>query len=121
MRLAVVAAAAVIFIPNGHATTLRSCTRPTAAKIASLPSQYPRFNRALHRYFGSHWLEAAIVSYGEGSWHSFALNGQYEGTFQMGSSERATYGHGPTLEEQTHAASRYSKHGTDWSHWDCQP
>lgn len=121
MKFAAVAAAAVIFIPNGYATTNVICHRPTPAKIASLPHEYPRFNRALHRYFGAHWLDAAIVSYGEGSWHSFASNGQYQGTFQMGSSERATYGHGPTLEEQARAAAVMSRRGTDWSRWDCKP
>lgn len=120
MRIAAVAAAAAIIIPNGHATTQRYCAHPSADRLASLPTQYPRFYRALHRHFGAHWLEAAVVSYGEGSWHSWARNGQYLGTFQMGGWARTTYGHSSTLEGQVaHAARYWRAHG--WSGWDCQP
>lgn len=51
-----------------------------------------------------------------------AHNGQYLGMFQMGSHERATYGHGPTPYEQARAARRYfDASGRDWSPWACQP
>lgn len=49
-------------------------------------------------------------------------NGQYLGIFQMGSSERATYGHGRTALRQARAALRYFvASGRDWSPWDCRP
>jgi hypothetical protein len=53
-----------------------------------------------------------------------ARNGQYRGMFQMGSSERRTYGHGPDPWSQARAAHYYwSITGRDWSPWDpaCRP
>lgn len=51
-----------------------------------------------------------------------ASNGQYQGMFQMGSSERAIYGHGPSPYEQALAAHRYFvASGSDWSPWQCRP
>lgn len=47
-----------------------------------------------------------------------AVNGQYLGAFQMGSTERATYGHGTTLYEQAAAAHRYYL-VSGWSPWAC--
>lgn len=95
---------------------------PSAAKIASLPTQYPLFHRALRKEFGRSWVQAAIVSWKEGSWHSWASNGQYQGTFQMGSYARSTYGHGPTLVHQVIAAAKYWRaSGKDWSPWECKP
>lgn len=99
----------------------QSCNpRPSEAKIASLDSQYPLFKRALVKHFGRAWKEAAVVSYREGSWHRNASNGQYQGTFQMGSSERAKYGHGPTLADQAAAAARYWRR-SGWGPWECKP
>jgi hypothetical protein len=95
---------------------------PTAAKIASLPTQYPRFNRALHVHFGRAWKEAAIVSWKEGTWHWWASNGCYQGTFQMGCGERRRWGHTNTLAGQAAAAARYWRDsGRDWSPWQCKP
>lgn len=52
----------------------------------------------------------------------YASNGQYQGAFQMGSSERARYGHGMTVLEQARAAYRYFvASGRDWSPWSCKP
>ena len=51
-----------------------------------------------------------------------AHNGQYLGLFQMGSGERARYGHGDTPLEQARAAYRYFvASGRDWSPWQCRP
>lgn len=51
-----------------------------------------------------------------------AANGQYLGMFQMGSSERARFGHGSTPIEQARAAYRYFvESGRDWSPWSCKP
>jgi hypothetical protein len=52
----------------------------------------------------------------------YAANGQYLGLFQMGSSERATYGHGSDAWSQARAAYRYfAASGYDWSPWECKP
>ena len=51
-----------------------------------------------------------------------ATNGQYLGMFQMGSSERARYGHGSTPIAQVRAAYAYFvASGRDWSPWSCKP
>lgn len=56
------------------------------------------------------------------TFHTGAANGQYRGLFQMGSSERATYGHGETALAQARAAYRYFvASGRDWSPWECRP
>ena len=47
-----------------------------------------------------------------------AENGQYLGMFQMGSSERALYGHGSTPLEQARAAKRYHDR-SGWRPWSC--
>jgi hypothetical protein len=109
--------AALVLVPSAGAVV---CHRPTDHDFYRLQHEYPRFRHALVRTFGPRWREAAIVSFGEGSWHSWAANGQYEGTFQMGSSERTLYGHGPTLEAQVRAAHRYWLR-SGWSPWDCKP
>lgn len=107
-------------VRNADAATLRACHRPSAAKIASLPREYPRFYRALRKHFRGAWKQAAIVSWGEGTWHWWASNGQYKGTFQMGSRERRLYGHSDTLAGQAYHASRYWRtHG--WGPWECKP
>ena len=99
----------------------RECARPSAWKVShQLAVQYPQFKRALVIHFGRHWKEAAIVSWGEGSWHADAENGQYLGTFQMGSKERRTYGHSSTLAGQVKAAARYWR-VAGWGPWECKP
>jgi hypothetical protein len=51
-----------------------------------------------------------------------AGNGQYLGCFQMGSSERDTYGHANNVWGQARAAYRYFRaSGYDWSPWSCKP
>ena len=59
------------------------------------------------RIFGSHCQEALQVSECESGFHTDAQNGQYLGLFQMGTSERRIFGHGPSAEEQAKAAHRY--------------
>jgi hypothetical protein len=46
------------------------------------------------------------VAYCESRFSTWAQNGQYLGLFQMGSNERATYGHGSTAYAQA-VADRY--------------
>jgi hypothetical protein len=58
-----------------------------------------------------------------GTFSIYASNGQYQGLFQMGSSERAKYAHGryETAYDQAMAAFRYSQSGRNWGPWQCQP
>jgi hypothetical protein len=74
--------------------------------------------------FGSRCSEALRVADCEtgGTFWVGARNGQYLGLFQMGKSERATYGHGSSAIEQARAAYRYFiASGSDWSPWECKP
>lgn len=72
--------------------------------------------------FGSRGDEAVRVSWCESTHRTWAQNGQYRGLFQMGSNERATYGHGPDALTQSRAAHRYFRaSGSDWSPWECKP
>jgi hypothetical protein len=118
--LLVLLTALALIVPTHQA---KVCERPSSYKIhVQLEKEYPRFKRALVIHFGPHWKEAAIVSWGEGSWHWNAENGQYLGTFQMGTRERGLYGHSNTLVGQVAAAAKYwRKSGKDWSPWDCKP
>lgn len=69
------------------------------------------------RYCG----EALRVAWCESRLHPAARNGQYRGLFQMGSSERRIYGHGPDARTQSRAAYRYFVNsGRDWSPWSCR-
>lgn len=68
--------------------------------------------------------EAMKVVYCEtgGTYSVWSRNGQYLGLFQMGSWERATYGHGNNAWVQARAAHRYFvASGSDWSPWECKP
>jgi hypothetical protein len=79
---------------------------------------------AIRFVFGSYAEEAIAVSSCEtgGTFDTKATNGQYLGLFQMGSSERATFGHGESALEQARAARAYFEaSGRDWSPWSCQP
>ena len=70
----------------------------------------------------AHGRGAVRVAWCESRLDPRASNGQYKGVFQMGSSERARYGHGPTVEAQSRAAKRYFiDSGSDWSPWSCKP
>ncbi len=77
---------------------------------------------AIRYVFGSYAGQALAVASCESGWRTWAENGQYLGMFQMGSSERAIYGHGSTPLEQARAAYRYFvASGRDWSPWSCKP
>lgn len=72
--------------------------------------------------FGKWGGQAVRVARCESGLSTTASNGQYKGLFQMGSNERATYGHGSTALAQARAAFRYFKaSGYDWSPWACKP
>lgn len=81
-----------------------------------------RARHVICQVFGSRCREALNVAWCESRYRTWAQNGQYLGLFQMGESERATYGHGSTALEQARAAYRYfSATGKDWSPWTCKP
>jgi hypothetical protein len=77
---------------------------------------------AIRAVFGRYWDQAMAVARCESGLSLWARNGQYLGLFQMGSSERRLFGHGPSVEEQARAAYRYFvASGRDWSPWSCKP
>ena len=67
--------------------------------------------------FGSECQTALRVSYCESKYDIYAVNGQYQGLFQMGESERATYGHGYDAYSQAKAAYAYFL-VSGWAPWD---
>ncbi len=78
----------------------------------------------IRKAWGPNWRErqAIRVAACESGFNTHAVNGQYLGIFQMGSYERATYGHGRTARVQARAAHRYFvASGRDWSPWACKP
>ena len=81
-----------------------------------------RNSRVICQVFGSYCQQALTVARFESGLSEWAQNGQYQGLFQMGSSERARYGHGPSPWTQARAAFRYFvQSGRDWSPWSCRP
>ncbi len=79
---------------------------------------------AIRWVFGPRWPGAWNVALCEGGRpmpSPRAQNGQYLGIFQMGSSERRLYGHGPSPLAQARAAFLYSSGGRNWSAWACRP
>ena len=92
--------------------------RREARRLANAPPKV-----AICDVFGSRYCDQALsVSWCESRHSTTAQNGQYLGLFQMGSSERALYGHGSTPREQAEAAHRYFvSSGRDWSPWSCKP
>ncbi len=78
----------------------------------------------IRKAWGPNWRErqAIRVAACESGFNTRAVNGQYLGIFQMGATERATYGHGPSARKQARAAHRYFvASGRDWSPWACKP
>jgi hypothetical protein len=87
-----------------------------------IPRQQREAKSIICKVFGPYCQEALRVSWCESKWYVWAQNGQYLGLFQMGSSERAKYGHGSGAWKQTRAAFRYFvDSGKDWSPWSCKP
>jgi hypothetical protein len=76
---------------------------------------------AICAVFEGRCQEAIAVAWCESHLSTTARNGQYLGLFQMGSSERRLFGHGPSAHEQAVAAHRYFVlSGSDWSPWSCR-
>lgn len=113
----------------------KACDRVAAnhahQHCAALTGPGDRAICAIRVVFGAHAADAVKVAKCESTandntpWPdhgTYAANGQYLGLFQMGSSERETYGHGSTARAQADAAFRYFEaSGRDWSPWECQP
>lgn len=77
---------------------------------------------AIRVVFGRYAGEALRVSSCESGWRTWAENGQYLGTFQMGNYARSLYGHGSDALTQAKAAHAYFvASGRDWSPWSCKP
>ncbi len=88
--------------------------------LAALEKAKPQ--TVICRIFGAYCRQALVVSHCESRFRTTAQNGQYEGLFQMGSSERHLYGHGDSAVDQVVAAHRYFvASGRDWSPWSCKP
>lgn len=100
-------------------TVWRSRQRATCRLAAALRD--PR--HAILAVFGPvHGPGAIVVAKCESGLRTTATNGQYRGIFQMGSSERARFGHSETVLGQVVAAHRYFvASGSDWSPWQCRP
>ena len=75
------------------------------------------------RVFKGYCHEAINVVWCESTLSPFAANGQFRGMFQMGSSERARYGHSNNNAWiQARSAFKYFRaSGSDWSPWECKP
>jgi hypothetical protein len=91
------------------------------ATAGRIESQQASAKVAICQVFGPDCKAALAVAWCESKWYIWAQNGQYRGLFQMGSWERATYGHGPGAYAQARAAYRYFvASGRDWSPWSCR-
>jgi hypothetical protein len=103
---------------RAHAEAVRR--KQLTRRLAVAKPETPR--EVICRVFGPYCGQALRVSQCESGFHTDAQNGQYLGLFQMGSSERRIFGHGPSAEEQAKAAHRYFvASGRDWSPWSCKP
>jgi hypothetical protein len=104
------------------AVVLFAAPATQASPDGRIASQQARAKVAICKTFGKYCQQALSVSWCESKWYVWAQNGQYLGIFQMGSSERAKYGHGSGAWAQARAAERYFvASGRDWSPWSCKP
>lgn len=90
--------------------------RRDARRLAALTPK-----QAICTVFRRYCSQAVNVAWCESRLSTSARNGQYLGLFQMGSSERRLFGHGPSAHEQAVAAQKYFVvSGRDWSPWSCR-
>jgi hypothetical protein len=98
-----------------HATMQRTI-RTSAARRPRTAKQ------VICRVFRGDCRDALRVAHCESRFRTDAVNGQYLGLFQMGSTARSLYGHGSSAPVQVRAAYRYFvDSGRDWSPWSCRP
>lgn len=95
------------------------------ASRATLPQSGTLTRRAwiICHVWGVRWKRCAYVlnvAWCESTLNTAAANGQYLGVFQMGSGERARFGHGASVWVQARAAKHYWN-GSHWRPWQCQP
>ncbi len=98
-------------------------SKATRLAASSVPPRGTPAKRAwiIHRVFGSSGAAAVRVAMCESGLRPWARNGQYRGMFQMGSSERARFGHDDrNAWVQSRAARRYFLIA-GWSPWACKP
>ena len=94
----------------------KKIARRDGRRLASMPPK-----AAICGVFGKYCRQAIDVAWCESRLQTTARNGQYLGMFQMGSSERRLFGHGPTAHAQAVAAHKYFVlSGRDWSPWGCR-
>jgi hypothetical protein len=120
---------AVRYLKRIQVNSLNEIHRLTAPPVTYLDASNPSINYTIvapliYQVFGSRGAEAVSVS-GCETGHKYntnASNGQYKGLFQMGDSERATYGDARDALGEILAAHRYFvASGSDWSPWECKP
>lgn len=96
--------------------------RRIAARRQALSRTAGSVPQIICRVFGRYCSQALTVARCESGLSPYAVNGQYFGLFQMGSSERSIYGDGRTAYAEAGAAFRYFvASGRDWSPWACKP
>jgi hypothetical protein len=99
-----------------------ACALVLAAPAGAVKTRSSSTVAAIRSVFGPYGSQAVRVASCESGLSVWARNGQYLGLFQMGSRERATYGHGWDAWSQSRAAYRYFvASGRDWSPWSCKP
>lgn len=80
---------------------------------------------AIRLVFGPYSDQAIDVASCESHLSVWAKNGQYENIFQMGESERRTYGWhtvgSPAIVAALSAYAYFVESGRDWSPWECKP
>lgn len=83
----------------------------------------PEIEAVITSYWGPYADAALSVSKCESGYlGTTAMNGQYLGLFQMGTTERATYGDSICAEGQSQAAAYYFEMtGANWGPWTCKP
>lgn len=70
--------------------------------------------------FGKYGAQAVAVARCESGSNVYAMNGQYEGLFQMGSYARTRYGHAWNAWAQARSAFAYFRDsGYRWTAWSC--
>jgi len=89
------------------------------AQASSINENYRSAYRAVCFYFKQNCATAMRIVKCEtgGTYTPWSANGQYLGIFQMGSSERARYGHGNNVWAQAKAAYAYYRDAGGFGPW----
>jgi hypothetical protein len=120
-KVRLVAARHAVAVAVAH-TQARAARRARATHRRMLARLQNSPVEAICFVFRSRCGEALRVARCESGYRTTAQNGQYLGMFQMGTSERRLFGHGPSALAQARAAYRYFvRSGRDWSPWSCKP